>query len=161
MPGAVICGVSDSGGRAVVKVAAHPGDCLGSSLLLVHVIGLTQAARGTGRRPAAAQAELLLSALAFEEELPNTTERAVRAGRPAAELALVADLTGADLIVVGASRRRHLLPTRRITDELIERAGCPVVVVPRTAAAAAHHFTARTTQMLERAPIDAEADGYR
>lgn len=124
MHGAVICGVdgSELAGRAVA-VGLALASALRSDLVLAHVV-----ANESERR----QGELLLADAVVAAQLGTGVERVLRVGRPPVELSLLARERGASLLVVGTRGRGALTSAilGSVSLGLLERAPCPVVVVP-------------------------------
>jgi nucleotide-binding universal stress UspA family protein len=124
MHGAVICGVdgSELAVRAVA-VGLDLASALRSDLVLAHVV-----ANESERR----QGELLLADAVVAAQLGTRVERVLRVGSPPVELSLLATERGASFLVVGTRGRGALTSAilGSVSLALLERAPCPVVVVP-------------------------------
>jgi nucleotide-binding universal stress UspA family protein len=133
----MVCGIDEpTGGRHAASVAARLARDLGSRAVLVHVAepgGLLGPLRlGRGRRWRRS-----LKAVSAEHCFPDGTELRVRSGAPDTTLMAIAGREDAELIVVGAGGES--LPGVRligsVASTLMQRASCPVVVVPPRAVA--------------------------
>jgi nucleotide-binding universal stress UspA family protein len=124
-----------------LRYARDLARAFGSPLHLLHVLShpvqwspeVADPALAAAHRQSRAEAELELIALATEEGLdPLTTTTAVVAGGVDHAILTYARAAGADLIVMGthghAAIARFLLGS--VTERVVRRASCPVVVVP-------------------------------
>ena len=132
----IVCGVDGSGeSRRVAGVAAELSGSLGAQLVLVTVVSVAQS-------PAATPAEqlehdecvarrALLQELKQEEGLTEADD-VVGVGSPAGALVEVAIARGAELLVVGTRGRGPLKAAvlGSVSHDVMEKAPCPVVVVP-------------------------------
>ena len=137
----VLCGVADDRhAAAVVAVAARLARGLAAPLVVVHVTpagvppGVSAAADGQARLLAEenTQAEELIDALLSGLSPGTAVKRVVVRGRPAETLEEVAETERAQLLVIGASRKRSLraLLEGSVSQHVTGHARCAVVVVP-------------------------------
>jgi nucleotide-binding universal stress UspA family protein len=137
----VLCGVSDDRhAAAVVAVAARLARKLKAPLILVHVTparvppGVSAAAEGHARLHAEEreQAEELIDASLSRLSSVTAVKRLVIRGTPAETLENVAGTEGAQLLVIGATRKGSLgaLLTGSVSQHVAGHARCAVVVVP-------------------------------
>lgn len=133
----VLCATDlGAGTDAALPRAREIARALGAQVLLLHVVDAASTARASGRRRAHAQ--LTVDALSRKIAWPGSdVQGSVRASRrPYRAIADVAVEWDADLIVLGPYRRRLGDSFRGTTAErVIRRAGRPVLVVNRDAAA--------------------------
>jgi nucleotide-binding universal stress UspA family protein len=109
-----------------VKAAAVLANRLGAQLTLLHVESLRRAEKPAGAARERLRAQLDASGLSLD----SIPVLAVREGDVARAIAEVAREGGADLIVLGAQRRRALAPVLGTTAErVIALARCPVLIV--------------------------------
>jgi nucleotide-binding universal stress UspA family protein len=119
--GTIICGVDGSPGAAdAVRAASGLSDGLGLRLILAHVASRKASRNG---------AERLLERVIKLHGLQGKAEQRAEVGTRADLLVRIAAEERADMIVVGASRRRGRL-TCALADEISGATSCPVVVVP-------------------------------
>jgi nucleotide-binding universal stress UspA family protein len=117
--GTIICGVDASpGANEAVRAACELSEGLGLRLVLAHV--------ATGPLSGAEQ---FLDRVVQLHGLQGRAERRAEVGTRSDLLLRIAAEEGADMIVVGASRRRGRLRCA-LADEISGAATCPVVVVP-------------------------------
>jgi nucleotide-binding universal stress UspA family protein len=124
----LLCGIDGSAGaRGVAYVAADVAQRTGAELTLAHVAPTAAAARDLD-----ALARDIAAAFGARPDVC-----AVRGDDPAAGLATTARALASDLVVIGASARGRVSGTLRtgVRDALVAQADCPVLVVPRGAAA--------------------------
>jgi len=111
-----------------LQAAMHTAVALGTTLTVVHAVGLLEEA---GYREATPIAEIIAAARA-DAAVDGLTVDVVAEDGPAAEVLLrVADRVGAGMIVVGrrgagAAPR----PLGSVSEAVLGRAGVPVLVVP-------------------------------
>jgi nucleotide-binding universal stress UspA family protein len=72
----------------------------------------------------------LRAELAGTDLLGLDVETVSRVGDPAAELIKVAEQRQADVLVIGASRRKKRIRSASVPTQVVRRASCPAVVVP-------------------------------
>ena len=130
--GPVVCGIGDGdAGLRVTAFARGLADAVGAPLIAVRAEAMLE--------PAASQAAvlrghaLLTDALSEAEREGSAVTGTVKLGDPATALLTVAAHTRAQLLVVGAGRSGAALGG--VPREVVMRASCPVVVLPRTRAA--------------------------
>jgi nucleotide-binding universal stress UspA family protein len=126
----LLCGIDRSAGaRGVAYVAADVAQRMGAELTLAHVAPTAAAARELD--------ELARDIATAFGARPDVC--AVRGDDPAAGLATTARALASDLVVIGASARGRVAGAlrTRVRDALVAQADCPVMVVPRGAAAPA------------------------
>jgi nucleotide-binding universal stress UspA family protein len=136
--GTIVCGVDDTpAAAAALEAAAELSARLELRLVVVTV---AEAFTDDEGRPidslttnhAREGARRLLQRLADDAGLPATAERRYDVGTPAEALARAAQEERADMLVIGAGRRRLLRPRAgvQLAEELGAACPCPVVVVP-------------------------------
>ncbi|MEU2348499.1 universal stress protein [Modestobacter sp. NPDC049651] len=135
--GGVVVGVDDGAADHLLTAAAAEARRRGTSLLVVHAAPARQASGpaarlsppGPGRRPAGAGTGRGLADAVdrLRGHHPGLrVDLRVVEGAPGG--ALTALSRGADLVVLGRARRTG--PLRRTTGAVVDRAACPVLVVP-------------------------------
>ena len=133
--GTIVCAVDASAGAAeAVRRAIELSEGLRLRLVLAHVASghrLVEGYAGVNGRLAREGAERLLERVVQRHGLQDKAERRAEVGTPADLILRVAAEEGADMIVVGASRRRSGFKSA-LAGELAGAASCPVVVVPPT-----------------------------
>ncbi len=133
--GTIVCAVDASaGGAEAVRRATELSEGLGLRLVLAHVASghrLEDGCAGVSGRLAQESAERLLERVVQRHGLQDRAERRAEVGTPADLILRIAAEEGADMIVVGASRRRGRFKSA-LAGELAGAASCPVVVVPPT-----------------------------
>jgi nucleotide-binding universal stress UspA family protein len=131
--GTIVCAVDSSAGAAeAVRAASRLSQDLGLRLVLAHVASghrLEDGPAGVSGRLAQEGAERLLAQVVRVHGLNGKAERRAEVGTPVDLILRVAAEEAADMIVVGASRRRGKLKSA-LAGELAGAASCPVVVVP-------------------------------
>jgi nucleotide-binding universal stress UspA family protein len=142
MSGPVVCGIDGPDkGRPLAAFAAGLAKCLGARLSAVHVEpGNSRSAAGLAALDragacASRRGHALLREALTEAEPERAVACKVGVGQPATTLVAMAAAEQAQLLVVGAGGRMSpaaaLGPVPR---ELVMRAHCPVIVVPRAPA---------------------------
>jgi nucleotide-binding universal stress UspA family protein len=124
--GVIVCGVDGSRvAREALRTADRLAHGLGLTIIAAHVVAPV-AVPATG--------EPLLQQVCADAGLGHV-EQHVLAGRPAEQLAELADGRQAELIVVGSRghRLRQVAFIGGVASELIGLAPCPVLVVPALA----------------------------
>jgi nucleotide-binding universal stress UspA family protein len=136
----IVCGVDESSGsRRAASVAARLARDLDSRALLVHVAGKAGFVRGL-RLPGvgrARQRRRMLRSIAEEHCFPDRTQVQLERGDPAKALMAVAARRDAELVVVGARARKRVSGALlgSVASALMDKAPCPVVVVPHAVVA--------------------------
>jgi nucleotide-binding universal stress UspA family protein len=136
----IICAIEEATAEAVASTAAELAPALGARVLFLHV------ERGPALFNASADHEFERHRLARRGDqflrsvgalLPYGTrvEERVALGAPAGEIVAVAEDVGASLIIVGSRRHAAALraPTGNVSENVVQRAGCPVVIAPAVA----------------------------
>jgi nucleotide-binding universal stress UspA family protein len=135
--GRILCAVDFSDlSAAALSHAAALARWAGSRLAVVHVVAPPDFRLVDGRAlDVDARAQRLTRLRAFVEEAagPFGPALALREGEPAAEIAAECLAWSADLLVVGTHARRGLehWEMGSVAEQLIRRAPCPVLTVPR------------------------------
>jgi nucleotide-binding universal stress UspA family protein len=158
----IVCGVDGSrDAQVALRFAAQLARQLAVQLVVAHVVRpplpTPRLEPGAGHltgiplEALLAGGEALVDRVLEEEQLGDTRRRVV-AGYPAARLADIADEEAAQLIVVGSRGRGSFKAAflGSVSTDVIGVARCPVVVVPRDAAAAVSEHE-RTPTSLARA----------
>jgi nucleotide-binding universal stress UspA family protein len=139
MSDCIVCGVDGSSvSRRAASVAARLARDLDSPALLVNVraarsiLGVRLPALGGPRRR-----RRMLHSMAEEHGFPSRTKLRLRAGDPAGQLLAFAERSDAELVVVGVRGPDVVVHDflGSVPSTLMERAPCPVVIVPATAVA--------------------------
>lgn len=146
-PGPVLAAVTfDEQGRSCLRHALRRAAHTGRSAIALHVVHETEQNMGLYRgheqgeelRPYADVARRLLADLSAEvvAGLPNADEIELRQlvveGLPKGRIAEVAQLTGAELVIVGSGSERPALERwfgRNVAETVRRRASCPVLIV--------------------------------
>lgn len=148
-PGPVLAAVTfDEQGRSCLRHALRRAAHTGRSAIALHVVHETEHNMGLYRgheqgdelRPYADVARRLLADLSAEvvAGLPNADEIDLRQlvveGLPKGRIAEVAELTGAELVIVGGGRERPALDLdrwfgRHVAEAVRRRVSCPVLIV--------------------------------
>lgn len=132
-----------AGTAPVVEVAIDLARRLGARLLILHAMDLGRLT-GRGRHDRIDQAReerepLLLALVRQAREAGVEAEYLMWAGAPVDTITDAATSEGADILVIGARRRRRAgrLLLGSVTDELVRRVEMPVLVVPTMGASLA------------------------
>jgi len=146
-PGPILAAVTfDEQGRSCLRHALRRAAHTGRSAIALHVVHETERNMGLYRchdqgeelMPYADVARRLLADLSAEvvAGLPNADEIGLRQlvveGLPKGRIAEVAELTGAELVVVGGGGERPALDRwfgRHVAETVRRRASCPVLIV--------------------------------
>jgi nucleotide-binding universal stress UspA family protein len=131
----IVCGVDESSGsRRAASVAARLARDLDSRVVLIHVLSAGRFRYGSRLRPGgrARQWRKRLKAIAAEHCFPEATDFRMTAGDAAEKLIDVAEQEDAELLVVAARDQMSVGEglLGGVSGALIQRASCPVVLVP-------------------------------
>ena len=148
----IVCGIDGSRtARDAASAAALLASMVGRELILVHVIEPLVAVgyprhghildryahpEPTNEEPLAGAGKRILEALVEELQLDPLTAQRVEMGEPAHVLVDVAEVEGAELIVVGTRGRGKVASAflGSISSAAVSLSSCPVLVVPSGAA---------------------------
>ena len=136
----IICAIEATTAEAVVLTAAELAPALGARVLLLHVENDPALFTSSGDRDgepddASTSGEPLLRSVGALLPYGTRVEERVALGAPAGEIISVAEDVGASLIVVGSRRRGPLAGS--VSEHVVRRASCPVVIAPVTVAVTA------------------------
>jgi nucleotide-binding universal stress UspA family protein len=133
----IICAIEEATAEAVVLTAAELAPALGARVLLLHVerdpaLFNSLSDRDHERHGAARRGDEFLRAIGALLPYGTQVEERVAFGAPAGEIVAVAEDVGASLIIVGSRRRGAVLRalTGSVSENVVRRAGCPVVIAP-------------------------------
>jgi nucleotide-binding universal stress UspA family protein len=148
----ILCGVNESaGGQAAAHVAALVAHRMGADLTLVHVVPMPAAPASVHRAPATLPVDFSATGtavLSAERELDALADEiaaafdarpdvcVVQGDNPAAQLQAAARERASDLIIIGAAPRTRFASAlyAGTGEALVQKADCPVMVVPPGAA---------------------------